>query len=280
MICDKKTGELYRKTENGYIFRCQECHLLWGDMTAGCGISPGSFYDESYFNSKTNNKTGYKNYLWDENNHRNNAKRLLRMVSRRINLKEKRILDIGCAYGFLLDEAKKLQVSESVGVDVSRQACEYAKTVLHLDVYNCELIECKFESEYFDVVFLVGTLEHLMDPVGVLKEIGRVLKHHGMLVITTVNTLGLFRFYSLKLPEHIFYFNHINLATLLENLGYEVVGARLHYANYRLFDLFQRLYEFSRFGFFDYLSVVTKKNFSAASLFIPTNEMFVMGEKR
>lgn len=276
VICHMKTGEFYRKVDDFDVHRCRECKLLWSSVGRD---RVGSFYNTKYFNNDPSDKTGYSNYLFEEGNHRRNAQRLLQIVDSKISLKGKRILDVGCAYGFLLDEAMEWMVGEARGIEISSHAYEYAKTKLNLNVDNCEISECRFEKEYFDAVFLVGTLEHLIDPVGVLMEAKRILKEHGILVITTINTSGPFSLYSLKPPEHIYYFNHTNLPKLLRGLGYMVLEAKLHYSGYRLSDLFHRLYAFSSWAFLKHISALVKKAFPAVSLLIPTNEMLVIAQK-
>jgi SAM-dependent methyltransferase len=58
--------------------------------------------------------------------------------------------------------------------------------------FNCEQERFPFDDATFDVVLFCEILEHLqLDPVGVLREINRVLKPGGHLVLTTPNVARL-----------------------------------------------------------------------------------------
>lgn len=274
-ICNSNTGNFY-KNVNGYsIYKCNKCGLLWVEGITIQEIV--SFYDRTYFNNDS--KMGFKNYLSAEESHRKNAKGIIDTVHKIRNLDRLRILDVGCAYGFLLDEAKKLKGCDAYGVEISSHAFEYAKNVLGLNVFNCGLDQCYFEPNFFDVVFLVGTIEHLVSPRAVLGNISRLLKQGGIIVITTLDTDGLMPFYSLKPPEHLFYFNHNNLELLLNDFAYKPLLSKTYFADYQLHDLFHRMREFSSVSLFGLASDIIRKIFPRLSVRIPTNEQIMVAEK-
>lgn len=274
-ICGSTAVSIYRIINNFPVYRCKKCGLKWvNDVSAEKIIS---FYNEKYFNS--NSKMGYKNYLANEENHRRNARSILRIVDEIRTLTELRILDVGCAFGFLLDEARRFKHCNVYGVEFSRYAYEYAKNKLGLNILNCELNSSNFDTEFFDVVFLIGTIEHLIYPKEAIAIINRILKPGGLIVITTLDTTSLFPLYSIKPPEHLFYFNHNNLLLFLNNLGFEVLLKKTYFAYYCLHDLFHGVGKFLSLSILGFISGVIRKKFPNFYVKIPTNEMILIGKK-
>jgi ubiquinone/menaquinone biosynthesis C-methylase UbiE len=102
------------------------------------------------------------------------------------------ILDIGCASGrqiFLMSPYCK----KAVGIDISPSFIEEGKKYLQRkNIKNVELLislaeDIPFPENYFDKILCAELLEHVIDPGRVLKEIHRVLKRGGKLIITVPN---------------------------------------------------------------------------------------------
>lgn len=274
-ICESTKTSIYKRINGFTVYRCKKCDLKWVDGIGTDDIV--SFYDEGYFNNDS--KTGYKNYLADEGNHRRLARNILYIVDRIRDLNKARILDVGCALGFLLDEARRSKYCDVCGVELSRYAYEYAKNELGLNVINSELKSSHLDSDSFDAVFMIGTLEHLISPKDTIAIINRILKRDGLLVLTTLDTAGLFPLYSIKPPEHLFYFNHNNLLFLLNNLGFEISLRRTHFAYYYLHDLFHRLSEFLSLSFLSSISRMIRERIPNVYIKIPTNEVILVAKK-
>lgn len=98
------------------------------------------------------------------------------------------LLDIGCGDGFLLCRLAPL-MQRVVGVDSEKTAIGLAREKLG-NIPNCELIhvssyELPVAGRSFDFVVSADVIEHLTDPVWHLREICRVLRVTGSLVMTT-----------------------------------------------------------------------------------------------
>ena len=107
--------------------------------------------------------------------------------------KTDKILDIGCAYG---DYTKLYseKCDKIYGVDPNDQLLEMARRNYPEIEFRRGIAEdLSFDSESFDVVILSDVLEHVGDERKTLKEVHRVLKSDGILLLTVPNK-GLFGF--------------------------------------------------------------------------------------
>jgi len=276
-VCQSSKVDLFKMVNSFQIFKCWQCGLLWvrdEDHT----VNAKDFYHRKYFQSQ--NKYGYKDYEKQEEIHRQNARLIFRITDKIKKVANKRILDIGCAHGFLLDEARKQRVSEVVGIELSDYARSYAVEKLRLNIYNFNLEDCPADIGTFDVIFLIGVIEHLREPRKLLDACKHLIKPDGIIVITTINTKGYFPFYMLKPVEHTFYFNHLNLKLLLEQNGYKTLLVRTNWYVYSVHDLLFRLKDFFAFSFFEALGKFFQKRCPNWAVEIPTNEMFLICGKK
>lgn len=141
-------------------------------------------------------------------------------------IKKGKVLDVGCAYGFML--RKFPDTFEKFGIDISDYAIREAKKRLPeaaLTVGNAE-DELPFPERFFDIVICNDVLEHLADPASALKNIRKVLNNNGILYINTPN-LNWFRrkvfTYADKKEHHLSLFSHQTLLNLLAESGFEVI---------------------------------------------------------
>jgi 2-polyprenyl-3-methyl-5-hydroxy-6-metoxy-1,4-benzoquinol methylase len=145
-----------------------------------------------------------------------------------------RALDIGCGSGGYLAFLARLGWSCS-GVEPGARSRTYAREVLGLDVEAGPLAACRYPSRHFDVVTMWHVLEHLSDPLGTLREIRRILKPDGRLLLRTPNVESLearvFRgdWYGLDPPRHLFLYSPRTLRPLLERHGFHVATWRYQY---------------------------------------------------
>jgi 2-polyprenyl-3-methyl-5-hydroxy-6-metoxy-1,4-benzoquinol methylase len=115
------------------------------------------------------------------------AKYLLTKISFLKFQKSENILDVGCGIGMLGNQIKRKFKVNVFGVDSNRQAISEAKKL----GVNAKLADIEgrlpYEKAFFDKIFCVQVIEHIVNPDAMLQEIRRVLKKDGMLIITTPN---------------------------------------------------------------------------------------------
>ncbi len=142
-----------------------------------------------------------------------------------------KLLEIGSGFGFLL-AAFKADGWDVQGVDPNRQACKFASQFNHIDARPGTLEEMAYDNETFDVVVMNHVIEHLPDPLAALKEINRVVRHSGHVVIETprYDTLA-FRLLgkrerSLSCEGHVYFFTTDSLRRTYEAAGFQLVDYR------------------------------------------------------
>ncbi|MFZ0658263.1 MAG: class I SAM-dependent methyltransferase, partial [Candidatus Binataceae bacterium] len=99
-----------------------------------------------------------------------------------------RLLDVGCGAGDWLRLAEKLGW-HTEGVDFDPGAVANARST-GLSVRSGQVADQNFPDRTFDLILMSHLIEHVHDPVGVLRECHRVLKDDGLLVVWTPNSDG------------------------------------------------------------------------------------------
>jgi methionine biosynthesis protein MetW len=141
-----------------------------------------------------------------------------------------RLLDVGCGAGSFLKKMEKYGM-EVYGVDFSEIAVSKAK-MSGLNVFQGSLEEAKFSEEYFDVITLNHVFEHLHDPTNTLRELKRILKVEGTIIIgvPNINAIGYKIFGSnyvqIDTPRHLFLFSYKVLEAFVKKVGLKIFKRR------------------------------------------------------
>ena len=208
------------------LWECRSCRLVFSVPVPGSVELP-ELYSEAYF---TGGGPGYVGYLNDEATHRTQARRYLARLAREGQLRG-RLLDVGCATGFFLDEARRAGW-DVAGCEVSGYAAAHARNGLGLDVQCAPLLETSYPPASFDVITFFNVLEHIPEPRAVAERVHALLKPGGLLVIETWDRDSLAaraagrRWHQYSPPFVVSYFNRRSLACLFG-------PDRWHLARYR-----------------------------------------------
>lgn len=99
------------------------------------------------------------------------------MEINQLELKNKKILELGCSNGVMVRELAKKEPDKIIGIDINIEDIVLSENaiLMRMDASNLE-----FPDNYFDYVFSVATFEHVTDPRKVLDEAWRVLKPGGI----------------------------------------------------------------------------------------------------
>ncbi|MBV9412993.1 MAG: methyltransferase domain-containing protein, partial [Acidimicrobiia bacterium] len=94
------------------------------------------------------------------------------------------LLDVGCGPGTItVDLAQRVAPGKTVGIDASAKVIEEAATVYAdspVEFRVADLMHMEFADGSFDVVHAHQVLQHVPDPVGALREMGRVCRPRGV----------------------------------------------------------------------------------------------------
>lgn len=246
IACNEKSGgrdivsidHLTRRTFK--LFRCVSCQIAWLDVPAD--LDAGAYYPQAYCGGK-----GYRFHPAIELLVRLFRKARARFVLRYWKRKPGRILDVGCGRAVMLAELDKLGwhcVGTEISETSSKLAGSSARVILHAEP---SLETCGFPSDYFDIVTLWHVFEHLRNPVETLKEIKRILKPDGLLVIEVPNFVSWQARFNesnwiyLEAPRHFYQFSPKGLSKIIKANCFDVVYLGTLSLEIGIFGMFQSM---------------------------------------
>ena len=158
--------------------------------------------------------------------HVERLKKIVSLIPKQKNLK---ILDAGCGEGQLLLRIQKIFSSfnaELYGVDVTNVALERAKKRAPKSKFSLQdLKNLNYENNFFDVIICTEVIEHVPEYQKVLRELKRILKDRGVLIISFPNEplWILSRFFlgrrPIKIPDH---YNSFSPKKLIKEVNLKV----------------------------------------------------------
>lgn len=119
----------------------------------------------------------------------------LQFINDRCPLAQKKVLDIGCGGG-ILSESMAKRKAKVVGIDALDTVIEVAKQHASDNGLNCEVLHYEHSTAEayaehhrgeFDVITCMELLEHVPDPLSLIKACQQLLKPNGHLFLSTVN---------------------------------------------------------------------------------------------
>jgi 2-polyprenyl-3-methyl-5-hydroxy-6-metoxy-1,4-benzoquinol methylase len=200
------------------IVRCAECGLHYLSPRLTEAAMQQHYIHDSYFEQGS---TGYASYSEQEKALRLTFRRFLQNLDR-ASLTGGALLEIGCGYGFLLDEANPF-FDTRVGTDFSAGAVE--KSLLVADRVYQGGVEAVPRGSQFDCIIATNVLEHTYQPIAFLQSLAAMLRPAGTLVMACPNMDSFLRPFmgkrwpSFKLPEHTLYFNEKTLTRAMRDAG-------------------------------------------------------------
>jgi SAM-dependent methyltransferase len=187
-------------------------------LATGLNFDPRSYYTDDYFSG--GHADGYADYRGAEPVLRREFARTVAFI-RRYRTGGK-LLEIGCAYGFFLQEAKRY--FDVAGIELAPEAAAHCRQT-GLNVVAGVADEASLNSfGRMDVIVLLDVIEHLPDPSGTLASCARSLNPDGIIVLTTgdfgspVARLMGANWRLMTPPQHLWFFSRASMRGLSQRL--------------------------------------------------------------
>lgn len=173
--------------------------------------------------------------------HFQNSEPLLERTLRNLRLKKivrhiatnSTVADLGCGYDYYLLRSVAARLHSAVAMDLSVQPSTDPKIKAIAHNLNTPL---PLPANHFDAIVSMANLEHLANPLGLLKEAYRILKPGGSLILTTPSIYAkpvleflAYRLHIISEPEirdHKMYFNRTILRDYLQQAGFQTIQHR------------------------------------------------------
>ena len=167
----------------------------------------GTDYLDIKYNEQEKPKTGFPYQLAE-------------YLVNRFELKSgQKLFEIGCGRCEMLNSFSKLGFEIS-GVDSSERARNFAPTnISKLEILDISKNNLPFDNNEFDVIFTKSVIEHISDPTQLMKEILRILKPKGLIIVLTPDWVSQMEtFY--EHPTHVHPYQPKGLEDLLIMSGF------------------------------------------------------------
>lgn len=179
-----------------------------------------------------------------------------------------KLLDCGCGGGeFTLEFAKKIGTSKVYGIEIDKKAAGEAKRK-GVKVYNKDLNKkLPLRSSFVDVIIANQVIEHLYDTDTFVKEIYRILKPKGYVIVSTNNLASWHNIFALFIgrqpfPSDVCSDSSIGKLFALSKCNSEFLSHLRIFTYYGLKELFEN-YSFKvrkivGAGYYPFLGIVSK----------------------
>jgi 2-polyprenyl-3-methyl-5-hydroxy-6-metoxy-1,4-benzoquinol methylase len=214
------------------LSRCRDCSTLFIDP----GPHPqdvAAFYSSPYWWSSSSSPLKTLERVYRRLVLRDHISFIMKSVrALPLPIRSVRLLDVGCGGATLLSllKARGLAVQ---GFDISRHAAQIADVEDGIEVcVGDRLSHAGFAESSFDVVTLFHVLEHVIDPRELLRDVRRLLKPEGRVILQVPNIdswqFRIFgsRWYGLDIPRHLVDYSNRSAQRLLSGCGFRVIRTR------------------------------------------------------
>jgi SAM-dependent methyltransferase len=200
------------------VHRCASCDIFFLNPPPPAEVGQQYFAD-AYARAGSN--------LYYDDSFKERTSRLRLELITGYGVSAGRLLDVGCGKAQFVDVARK-GGWDAWGCELDAGACDYARTHYGLETVVNGMMNHPSLPPLFDVITLWDVIEHVPDPVDVLRQMSSRLRPGGIAVVRTANIRSWafdrrrehwWAFGS----DHRFYFSPASLSYAMVRGGLEVV---------------------------------------------------------
>lgn len=229
-LCNELKTELYFDTINTHgslllsherftMLRCQSCGTIFPKV-----IFTEDFLKRYYPNKYYNNRKKFINKL--EILYSKFINGYLNLYISRF-IRKGKLLDFGCGKGIFLKSLPSRY--EKYGYDINPQAMKLLKDD-NSGIIPVGSIEKISRGIKFNIITLWHVIEHVNNPVVILKKLSNLLDNNGVIILSTPNSdsigflLSKEHWFHLDAPRHLAIFNFSNIDKLINSIGLEIIS--------------------------------------------------------
>ena len=108
-------------------------------------------------------------------------------VVKEIKWKGKKVLDVGCGTGNFAREVAKKDAKYVLGIDYADEAIKIAEKNNKLKNLEFKKLDVIKLNEKFDIIVSIGTIEHMDNPMTIIRKLKKCLNKNGKIILTTPN---------------------------------------------------------------------------------------------
>jgi 2-polyprenyl-3-methyl-5-hydroxy-6-metoxy-1,4-benzoquinol methylase len=236
-ICGQKDFDIFKKIDDSSsgakgefsVVKCKNCGLLFTNPRLNA-LAIGKACEENFFPCDQNKSRIAKGLnlfirrhpglrkIW----HQITGEYLSEMLER----SKGKVLDLGCGFGDILEDLTR-KGCDAFGLEINTRAVESClKNGLKVSCSTLE--EAHLPSNSFDTVIMCHVLEHLPHPQAALKEIHRILKPEGLVLVYCPNAGSyLAKFFGgywhgWAIPFHFYHYTDRTIKDLAERAGFKI----------------------------------------------------------
>lgn len=161
------------------LVRCEGCgHRYTNPVPTGSELA--QMYADEYFEDGGAWVCGFwsGSYLANERKLRGEARAALRLLPR----SGRRLLEVGAAGGFFLDEARSAGYAVT-GIELNQRMADYGRTELDLDIISGAFESTDLEAGSYDVIVAQDVLEHVREPRTFVARVAALLAPGGVFLV-------------------------------------------------------------------------------------------------
>jgi len=241
-VCNERVEKSIYRDQEKNMFVCENCLTYSQQYFSTQNFS----YDSAYFEDDYAKQYG-KTYIEDKKNidllnepRLDIIDKLYLKMQKKFKYNEKKIFEVGAAYGFFLNDANEKGWVCS-GVEVAGNGVKFAFDKYGITLEENQFLNSDVESESYNAIVAWYVIEHLPMLNQVMEKIFKMLKKGGIIAFSTPNNRGIsarkyFEEYLVNHPvDHYFDFNVKSLKKLLKRYRFNVVKVRITGIHYKRF---------------------------------------------